>query len=662
MVVATQILGRLTKNQLALFRTTCFGSWLDVQHTGGDPQLTHLILQTQVFHDPPPPDEMWFDIGGHKIRFSREEFCLITGLRFGSDSHILPWVAGMSNNPFKDRMFPNIPSGQLVKLPDIVKIFDDMHPSVPMDDHDAVRICLLMLLHMGFLGRQPINIVRDELLMLVEDLDSWNLFPWGSYVWQFTYPQLSKAITQRHDSHAAPRPQGKLIKYTLTGFIWAFKIWILEAFPFALSNFQQDVGLIPRAISWRRIHPFSWEKCLNFVVVDERRPALRTLTPTDAERQTEWWKITYPQLLTVSMPAGCRLWIPPLLRIKRIVILQARRPLLTVSTTQQYQGSDTAPTYQQLLQQVATLEDTVKQLVQRVTTLEGPSHVGRDTVLEGAIPSTANLLPRTIPIKSRVMPLRAAEFRAYSLEDQQHHHVDKDGRVGSTSPREDTSSRQTMVPTPLDKRVATLDERVAALESCQCAIPDMVTRLPVFSKTVQLLSDRVEEVEPGNRPSQVEIIENVHKRQKGKGEWRDSMTEKVAFNICKNIKEKIVSEYETADDSAQPSDDPFDPRTWAEVICVPEKKKVNGAGCSQEAENKLNQSNSMSSTKEPHCNNSAPDDNKTKTELEITARIEAEVKSRVEVVRLEMKEQMEKQFKQMFETLRNTMPYMLTKH
>ncbi|GJU35261.1 phospholipase-like protein [Tanacetum coccineum] len=289
-VVATKILGRLTKNQLALFRTTCFGSWLDVQHTGGDPQLTHLILQTQVFHDPPTPDEMWFDIGGHKIRFSRKEFCLVTGLRFGSDSHILPWVAGMSNNPFKDRMFPNIPSGQLVKLSDIVTIFDDMHPSVPMDDHDAVRICLLMLLHMGFLGRQPINIVRDELLMLVEDLDSWNLFPWGSYVWQFTFPQLSKAITQHHDSHAAPRPQGKLIKYTLTGFIWAFKIWILEAFPFALSNFQRDVGLIPRAISWRRIHPFSWEKCLNFVVVDERRPPLRTLTPTDAERQTKWWK------------------------------------------------------------------------------------------------------------------------------------------------------------------------------------------------------------------------------------------------------------------------------------------------------------------------------------------------------------------------------------
>ncbi|GKD54076.1 hypothetical protein Tco_1287463, partial [Tanacetum coccineum] len=255
--------------------------------------------------------------------------------------------------------------------------------------------------------------------------------------------------------------------------------------------------------------------------------------------------------------------------------------------------SDTAPAYQQLLQRVDTLEDTVKQLVQRVTTLEGPSHVGRDTVSEGAIPSTANLLPRTIPIKSTVMPLRAAEFRACSLEDQQHHHIDKDGCVDSTSPRADTSFRQTTVPTPLDKRVATLDERVASLESGQCTILDMVTRLPVFSKTVQLLSDRV-----------------------------------------RNMRLLMIL--------VKPSDDRFDPRTWAEVICVPEKKKVNGAGCSQEAENTVNQSNSTSSTKGPQCNTSAPDDNETETELEIKARIEAEVKSRVEVVRLEMKEQMEK--------------------
>ncbi|GKC01375.1 hypothetical protein Tco_0987511, partial [Tanacetum coccineum] len=39
------------------------------------------------------------------------------------------------------------------------------------------------------------------------------------------------------------------------------------------------------------------------------------------------------------------------------------------------------------------------------------------------------------------------------------------------------------------------------------------------------------EVEPRNRPTQIEIIENVHKGQKGKGEWRDSKEEKEALDI-----------------------------------------------------------------------------------------------------------------------------------
>ncbi|GJZ35683.1 hypothetical protein Tco_0581500 [Tanacetum coccineum] len=109
------------------------------------------------------------------------------------------------------------------------------------------------------------------------------------------------------------------------------------------------------------------------------------------------------------------------------------------------------------------------------------------------------------------------------------------------------------------------------------------------------------------------------KDKKGEGEWRDSKKEKVAFDICENIKEKVVQVYETADDSGQPSNDPFDPHTSVEV-------------------------------------SSPPDDTETETGLEIKARIEAEVKSRVEVVRLEIKEQIENQFKHIFESLQNTMP------
>ncbi|GJY90479.1 hypothetical protein Tco_0505675 [Tanacetum coccineum] len=114
-----------------------------------------------------------------------------------------------------------------------------------------------------------------------------------------------------------------------------------------------------------------------------------------------------------------------------------------------------------------------------------------------------------------------------------------------------------------DKPVSTLDEIMAALKSGQCAIVDIMTRIPLFSKSVQAsrfinkiirrfkqtlsglfkmqtftsclicftehvlsldayTTSFVQDVEPGNRPSPIEIIKNVHKRQKEQGEWRDS--------------------------------------------------------------------------------------------------------------------------------------------
>lgn len=43
-------------------------------------------------------------------------------------------------------------------------------------------VCLLILLHNGFMGYQNDIVVPDSLLRLVKDLDLWNIFH-GSYVW-----------------------------------------------------------------------------------------------------------------------------------------------------------------------------------------------------------------------------------------------------------------------------------------------------------------------------------------------------------------------------------------------------------------------------------------------------------------------------------------------
>ncbi|GKD94526.1 hypothetical protein Tco_1374363, partial [Tanacetum coccineum] len=52
---------------------------------------------------------------------------------------------------------------------------------------------------------------------------------------------------------------------------------------------------------------------------------------------------------------------------------------------------------------------------------------------------------------------------------------------------------------------------------------DLQSQVPTRGElTSKLPGDGAEDVEPGNKPSPIEIIKNVHKRQKEQGEWRDS--------------------------------------------------------------------------------------------------------------------------------------------
>ncbi|KAK1436778.1 hypothetical protein QVD17_02560 [Tagetes erecta] len=264
-----------------LFRATCFGPWLDVQSTSNDQSLVHLMLQTQYIPDG-LQNTLYFRVGGQKLRFGPQEFCLITGLRLGS----YHWGWGRGNMTFKDRVFG---VQARLKVLDLKNIFDRSLDQ--LSDLDAVRICLLMLLEVGFMGHESGYLVDSALLQLVEDLDSWNTFPWGSYLWKVVYEQLHNAL-EKNSTQLASVAGTKKLNYSLDGFIWAFKIWIFEVFPYARTFARKNVG-IPRAVSWGKNQCITWKLALP-IVMDGRVPPgfepVPVLTPTHAERATYWWK------------------------------------------------------------------------------------------------------------------------------------------------------------------------------------------------------------------------------------------------------------------------------------------------------------------------------------------------------------------------------------
>ncbi|KAJ0794718.1 putative phospholipase [Helianthus annuus] len=276
--VATVIRARLGPGfvRSELFRGTCFGHWLDVQSTSTDSALVHLMLQTEytpipVMHQ----NTLFFRVGDQELRFGPQEFCLITGMRFGPHH----WEYGRVDSAFRERVFGH--AGR-PKVRDLKHVFH--HSLDELSDLDAVRICLLMMVEVGFMAKDTRLMVDLILLELVEDLDSWNTFPWGSYVWKVLYKHLHNAGAKR-----SARCRNTL--YTISGFIWAFKIWIFEVFPYAKTFAIKHDG-IPRAIGWGKNKCISWKLALPFVMkatVPGFEP-LPVLTPTPEECATDWWR------------------------------------------------------------------------------------------------------------------------------------------------------------------------------------------------------------------------------------------------------------------------------------------------------------------------------------------------------------------------------------
>ncbi|KAE8718273.1 hypothetical protein F3Y22_tig00110015pilonHSYRG00036 [Hibiscus syriacus] len=102
------IASKLSPTQRKIFEDTCFGPWLKVQHPGGDAMLTHLFLQTMTSDLPETiqrrDEEIWFDFPPAYTCFGREEFCLITGLRFRHDDvyRALSWKRKQSLQQWED--------------------------------------------------------------------------------------------------------------------------------------------------------------------------------------------------------------------------------------------------------------------------------------------------------------------------------------------------------------------------------------------------------------------------------------------------------------------------------------------------------------------------------------------------------------------------------
>ncbi|GKD84091.1 phospholipase-like protein [Tanacetum coccineum] len=110
-----------------------------------------------------------------QIQFGREEFCLVTGLRFGVE-----YWADYDNDedpiPFRRRVFSSSLDGEHItgKIVETLidsKLFDRLH------DDDAVSLCCVGILQLVLLGVEGRHSVPDWILRLANDRVRWDKYP-----------------------------------------------------------------------------------------------------------------------------------------------------------------------------------------------------------------------------------------------------------------------------------------------------------------------------------------------------------------------------------------------------------------------------------------------------------------------------------------------------
>ncbi|GJT99744.1 phospholipase-like protein [Tanacetum coccineum] len=189
---------------------------------------------------------------------------------------------------FRNRVFPH-KVGLVVTILDVLGVIEDEVMFGNLCDEDSVRLCLILALEVIFMGRLFTCPVDDSLFGLVENLEAWNVFPWGEHVWTQLYDSIKNVVVKHSDTHylGFKKDRNYVPTYTLTGFVFAFQIWILESFERSNRWWINAPQVIPRAIGWSKKSIFKRSDCCYLFAKDSKTNT--DIRPTRAEYQSSWW-------------------------------------------------------------------------------------------------------------------------------------------------------------------------------------------------------------------------------------------------------------------------------------------------------------------------------------------------------------------------------------
>ncbi|KAK2644973.1 hypothetical protein Ddye_020168 [Dipteronia dyeriana] len=158
-----------------------------------------------------------------------------------------------------------------------------------LEADDSLKMALFLIANNVLFGQPFDKKVTSWLFNLVDDLEAFNGFAWGHYVFKMTLHYLRHGFRSRNSKKGF----GK-VRYRLYGFPWAVEVWAMEVVDNLIDGFGMRLqDTLPRMRRWM-MHKRQ-RNCVQTIldlggsIHSENADVKEVLEATDDEAQADYW-------------------------------------------------------------------------------------------------------------------------------------------------------------------------------------------------------------------------------------------------------------------------------------------------------------------------------------------------------------------------------------
>ncbi|XP_019255039.1 PREDICTED: uncharacterized protein LOC109233614 [Nicotiana attenuata] len=218
----------LSNSQWKKLRDGIFGNFFRLQSVKFCGKLIHCILLSEIVNN--DPDSMTFKVFDREIKFTRDAFHVITGLKCYSSLDI----KGLHEK--ENRLSKVYFTGKdRIELGDLFS-FISSHPhgtssSFVGSNDDAVKLATVYFVESVLMGKRKNRNVSEQIMKIIDDDVLCSSFNWGSLSNDTLLKSLKSCLKPNENEIEKEKDKDKdKDSYTRLGFPFAFCVWIMELY------------------------------------------------------------------------------------------------------------------------------------------------------------------------------------------------------------------------------------------------------------------------------------------------------------------------------------------------------------------------------------------------------------------------------------------------